>query len=219
MFKNNVRDIYSASPKLCIFFVLILSYVQLYTLFLSYEYIILLSLKHILSVTLITTPSWDLQVVAYLKLMEVYGRENGGGVFLWLVSNIKVLVTALYVMGKCRTGVFMSVFCDARDSMDSQHNEVGHRDSAVSLYFRETAHFILVEEQNVFKNNVRDIYSASPKLCIFFVVKVSYVQLCTLFLSYEYIILLSLKHIRHVTLITTPSWNLQVVAYLKLMEV
>ena len=44
--------------------------------------------------------------------MEVYGRENGGGVFLWLVSNIKVLVTASYVMGKCRTGVFVSVFCD-----------------------------------------------------------------------------------------------------------
>ena len=94
MFKNNVKNIYSASPKLCIFFVLKVSYAQLYTLFLSYEYIILLSLKHILSVTLITKPSLDSQVVAYLKLMEVYGRENAGGVFLWLVSNIKVLVTA-----------------------------------------------------------------------------------------------------------------------------
>ena len=51
-------------------------------------------------------------MVAYLKLMEVYGRENGCGVFLWLVSNIKVLVTASYVMGKCRTGVFVSVFCN-----------------------------------------------------------------------------------------------------------
>ena len=56
-------------------------------------------------------------MVAYLKLMEVYGRENGGGVFLWLVSNIKVLVTASYVMEKCRTGVFVSVFCNARESM------------------------------------------------------------------------------------------------------
>ena len=112
VFKNNVRDIYSASPMLCIFFVLKLSYIQLYTLCLSYEYIILLSLKQILSVTLITTPSWDIQVVAYLKLMEVYGRENGGGVFLWLVSNIKVLVTASYVMGKCRTGVLVSIFCN-----------------------------------------------------------------------------------------------------------
>ena len=44
--------------------------------------------------------------------MEVYGRENGGGVLLWLVSNINVLVPASYVMGKCRTGVFLSVFCD-----------------------------------------------------------------------------------------------------------
>ena len=125
--------------------------------------------------------------------------------FLWVVSIIKVLVTASYVMGKCRTGVFVSVFCDARESMDSPHNEEGHRDSAVSLYFLEIPHFTLVEEQKVFKNNVRDIYSASPKLCIFVVLKLSYVQLCTLFLSYKYIILLSLKHIHHVTLITTPS--------------
>ena len=33
-------------------------------------------------VTLITTPSWDLQMVVYLELMEVCGRENGGVVFL-----------------------------------------------------------------------------------------------------------------------------------------
>ena len=101
--------------------------------------------------------------------------------FLWLVSNIKVLVTASYVMGKCRTGVFVSVFCDARESMDSPHNEEGHRDSAVSLYFLEIPHFTLVEEQKVFKNNVRDIYSASPKLCISVVLKLSYVQLYTMF--------------------------------------
>ena len=125
--------------------------------------------------------------------------------FLWIVSNIKVLVTASYVIGKCRTGVFVSVFCDARDSMDSPHNGEGHRDSAVSLYDLEIPHFTLVEEPKVFKNNVWNIYSASPKLCIFFVLKLSYVQLYTLFLSYEYIILLSLKHIHHVTLITTPS--------------
>ena len=103
--------------------------------------------------------------------------------FLCLVSNIKVLVTASCVMGKCRTGVFVSVFCDARESMDSPHNEEGHRDSAVSLYFLEIPHFILVEEQNVFKNNVRDIYSASLELCIFFLLKLSCVPLCTLFLS------------------------------------
>ena len=139
--------------------------------------------------------------------------------FLWLVSNIKVLVTASCVMGKCRTGVSVSVFCDARESMDSPHNEEGHRDSAVSLYFLEIPHFTLVEEPKVFKNNVKNIYSASPKLRIFFVSKVSYIQLCTLFLSYEYIILLSLKHILSVTLIKTPSWDLQIVAYLKLMEV
>ena len=38
--------------------------------------------------------------------------------FLWLVSNIKVLVTALYVMGKRRTGVFASVFCNVREETD-----------------------------------------------------------------------------------------------------
>ena len=103
-------------------FVLQTSYVQLYTLFLSYEYIILLSLKNIPSVTLITKPTWDSQwdsqVVAYLKLMEVYGRENDGGVFLWLVSNIKVSVTASCVIKKCRTDVFVSVFCNQRESME-----------------------------------------------------------------------------------------------------
>jgi hypothetical protein len=104
-------------------------------------------------------------------------------VFPWLVSNIKVLVAASYVMGKCQTDVFVSVFCDARDSMDSPHNEEGHLDSAVSSYFLEITHFILVEEQNVFKNNVIDIYSASPKLCIFFVVKISCVLVCTMFLE------------------------------------
>ena len=102
--------------------------------------------------------------------------------FLWLVSNIKVSVTASCVMRRCRTDVFVSVFCDTRDSMDSPHNEECHRDSAVSLYFLEITHFILVEEQNVFKNNVRDIYSASPKLCIFFVVKISCIPVCTMFL-------------------------------------
>ena len=120
--------------------------------------------------------------MVYLKLMAVHGRENGCGVFLWLVSNIKLLVTASYVMGKCRTGVFVSVFCDARESMDSSHNEEGHRDNAVSLYFLEIPHFTLVEEQNVFKNNVTNIYSASPKLCIFFVLKLSCAPVCTMFL-------------------------------------
>jgi hypothetical protein len=98
------------------------------------------------------------------------------------VCNIKILVTPSYVMEKCRTEVFVSVFCDARDSIDSPHNEEGLCDSAVSLYFLEITHFILVEEQNVFKNNVRDIYSALAKLYILFVVKISCVPVCTMFL-------------------------------------
>jgi hypothetical protein len=76
----------------------------------------------------------------------------------------------------------VSVVYGAKDIMDTPHNGEGHHDSAVSLYFLEITYFILVEEQNVFKNNVRDIYSASPKLCIFFVVKISCVSVCTMFL-------------------------------------
>ena len=114
--------------------------------------------------------------------MEVYGRENGGGVFLWLVSNIKVLVTASYIMGKCRTGVFVSVFCNARESMELRYDEECRRDNAASLYYPEIPNFTLVKEAKVFKNNVRDIYSAPPNLCIFFVVKISCVPVCTMFL-------------------------------------
>ena len=118
----------------------------------------------------------------YLELMGVRGRENGGGVFLWLVSNIKVLVTASYVMEKCRTGVFVSVFCNGRETMDWPYDVVCSNNNAVSLYYLEIPNFSLVEEQKVFKNNVKNIYSASPKLCIFFVLKLSCVPVCTMFL-------------------------------------
>ena len=121
-------------------------------------------------------------MVVYLELVGVWGRENDGGVFLWLVSNIKVSVTASYVMGKCRTGVFVSVFCNARESMDSPHNEEGHRDNAVSSYFLEMPNFTLVGEPNVFKNNVWNVYSASRTLYISIVFKISYVQIYTIFL-------------------------------------
>jgi hypothetical protein len=108
-------------------------------------------------------------VVAYLKLMEVQGRENGCGAFLWLVSNIKVLVTASYVMGKCRTGVVVSVFCNAREGMELRYYRGCPSNNATSLYYLEIPNFSLLGEAKVFKNNVRDIYSASPNLCIFVV--------------------------------------------------
>ena len=94
--------------------------------------------------------------------------------FLWLVSNIKVLVTASYVMGKCRTGVFVSVFCNVRETMELPDDRVCLRNSAVSLYYLEIPIFTLVGEAKVFKNNVRNIYSASAKLCVFIVLKTSY---------------------------------------------
>ena len=74
------------------------------------------------------------------------------------------MVTASYVMGKCRTGVFVSVFCNVRETMELQDNEVCQHDIAVSLYYLEIPHFTLVGEPKVFKNNVKNIYSASPKL-------------------------------------------------------
>ena len=102
--------------------------------------------------------------------------------FLWLVSNIKVLITASYVMGKCRTDVFVSVFCNPRESIGLRYSQECLRDNAVSLYYLEIPDFSLLEDQKVFKNNVRDIYSASPTLCILFVIKLSCVPVCTMFL-------------------------------------
>ena len=77
--------------------------------------------------------------------------------FLWLVSSIKVLVTASYAMGKCRTGVFVSVFCNVRETMELLHDEVCLRHSAVLLYYLEIPIVTLVGEAKVFKNNVTDI--------------------------------------------------------------
>ena len=78
-------------------------------------------------------------------------------------------VTASYVMRKCRTEVFMSVFCNAKESMKLQCDEECHRDNAVSLYYLEILHFTLVEGPKVSKNNVGIANSALPKLCILFV--------------------------------------------------
>ena len=41
------------------------------------------------------------KVSKVLELKEVGGHENDWGRVLWIVSNIKVSVTASYVMGKC----------------------------------------------------------------------------------------------------------------------
>ena len=134
-------------------------------------------------VTLIVTPSWNLQMVVYLELMAVWGRENSGRVFLWLVPNIKVSVTASYVMKKCQTGVFKSVFCDARESMYFRHDGRCLRDNAVSSYFLKIPHFTLVLKPKVLNNNVQNIYSVSPKLCVFIMLRTSYVPIYTMFLS------------------------------------
>ena len=86
-------------------------------------------------------------------------------------------------MGKCQTGVFVSVFCNARESMELQYDVECLNDNAVSLYYLEIPHFTLVGEPKVFKNNVKNIYSASPKLCMFILLKVSCVPVCIMFLK------------------------------------
>ena len=85
-----------------------------------------------------------LQMVMYLKLMAVWGQENNGQVFLWSVSNIKVSVIASFVMKKCLTDVFMSVFWDARKSMELRYDEEWQCNNAVSFYFLEILHFTLI---------------------------------------------------------------------------
>ena len=73
-------------------------------------------------------------------------------------------------------------FAINRESMELRYEPECHHDNAVSLYFLEIPNFPLVGEAKVFKNNVRDIFSASPKLGIFFVLRLSYVPVCTMFL-------------------------------------
>jgi hypothetical protein len=86
-------------------------------------------------------------------------------------------------MNKCPTGVIVGVFCGARESIKFLYDGECLCDNAVSLHFLEIPHFTLVEEPNVFKNNVGDIYSAFPKLCIRIVSKTNYVAIYTMFLS------------------------------------
>ena len=93
------------------------------------------------------------------------------------MADIKVSVTASYVMGTCRSGVFKSVFCDVKESMDLLCNGECLRDNAVSLYFLEISLFTRVGEPKVFENNVWNIYSASPKLYRFIVYKINYTQI------------------------------------------
>ena len=74
--------------------------------------------------------------------------------FLWFVPNIKVSVTAPFLLGKCRIEVIVSVFWDTRESMELLCDERCLRDNAVSLYLHKIPHFTLDKQPKVFKNNV-----------------------------------------------------------------
>ena len=121
--------------------------------------------------------------MVYLESMEVWDRENDGDVFLWLVSNIKKSVATSCVMGKCRTDVFVSVFCDVRDSIELPYDGEWLRDSAVSLLNPWKTSFYLVEESKEFKNNVWNVHSAPRKLCRCFIFKISNLQIYTMFVK------------------------------------
>jgi hypothetical protein len=85
-------------------------------------------------------------------------------------------------MARCQTGVFMSVFCDASESIELLYDRECLRNNAVSLYFLEIPHFTLAKEPKVFKNNVWNIFSARPKLCILVVFKISHAPIYAMFL-------------------------------------
>ena len=40
-----------------------------------------------------------------------------------MVSSIKVLVTSTYIVGKRRTDVFVSVFCDVREGVELRYDK------------------------------------------------------------------------------------------------
>ena len=58
-------------------------------------------------------------------------------------------VTASYVMRKCQTDVFVSVFCDVKGSMELWYDEECPNDNATSFYFLEVSHFIIAGEPKV----------------------------------------------------------------------
>ena len=53
-------------------------------------------------------------------------------------------------MENCWTGVFVSVFCNDRETMELPGDQARLRDSAVLLYYLQNPIFTLVEEAKVF---------------------------------------------------------------------
>ena len=104
-------------------------------------------------------------------------------------------------MRKCQTDVFVSVFCDVRDSMGVLYNREWLRDNAVSLYFLELLHFTLVEKLKVFKDSVWNIYTAPRTLFIFIVLQIRYMQVYTMFFA----ILIHLSDLFHFFTISSQS--------------
>ena len=49
------------------------------------------------------------QMLVYLNIYVVWGEGNSAGMFLRVVDDIWVLVSDSYVMGKCWSGMFVSV--------------------------------------------------------------------------------------------------------------
>ena len=76
---------------------------------------------------------FESQVMVYLELIAVGGRENGGGVLLWVQTNIKLSFVALYILGMSQTVVFASVFGTADDLKGINCNATKWHDNAVLM--------------------------------------------------------------------------------------
>ena len=110
----------------------------------------------------------------YLKLVDVYGRENGGEVFLWPVSSIKLFITALYVVGMFRSGGFFSVLCDTGTLVV---NGKGGSIMLCGTWDTGIPHFPLLKGPKLLKSNVWKIYSAFQTLCVCVILKIKYTKM------------------------------------------
>ena len=90
-------------------------------------------------------------------------------------------VATLDVPVKCRTDVFVSVFCDVRVLYEEPGNEVSGAVQCYAVVPSWKSNFILVEKAKVFQNNVSKAYSLYALHSIFIIFEISYTPVYTKF--------------------------------------
>ena len=97
-------------------------------------------------------------------------------------------------MGKCRTGVFVSVFCNGRETMDLPDDEVCLRYSAVLLYYLEIPIFTFFERQKCLETML-ETFNMHRQSCTYFLIylKLSCVPVYTMFIP-QFIHLFDIFH-------------------------